>query len=325
MKISMMFHRSNPPEALPDYAQRAEAAGFDEVWVVEDLPFGGGISQAAIALAVTQKIQVGLGILPAVVRNPAYLAMEIATLARTYPGRFLPGIGHGVAHWIKQVGAFPSSQLAALEETTAAVRALLDGNTVIADGQHVHLDTVALEYPPDNAPPISLGVRGPKSLAVAGRVADGTILAEVSAPTYVKWARERIAESQRAAGRSEHHTMTVFTHCSVGPDPVAARDALRPMLAERFQLKRVGPQLEPSGIVPQLKALHERVGSDNLADNLPEEWLDQFAVCGSPEQCAASIRMLADAGADSVVLVPIAEPLAMMARLSETVLPLLRG
>ena len=110
-KIGIMFRREHRPEALPDFARRVEEVGFDELWVVEDCFYGSGIASAATALACTHSITVGLGIMPAVVRNPVFAAMEIATLARLYPGRFLPGLGHGVAEWMHQIGAFPKSQL----------------------------------------------------------------------------------------------------------------------------------------------------------------------------------------------------------------------
>lgn len=112
----------------------------------------GGISQAAVALASTEKMNVGLGIVPAVARNPAFTAMEFATLARMYPGRFLPGLGHGVAEWMDQVGARPTSWLSTLKETTEAVRTLLRGFEVSAEGRHIHLDSVRLDHPPAEAP-----------------------------------------------------------------------------------------------------------------------------------------------------------------------------
>ena len=123
--LGVMFRREHAPEDLPDFARRAEEAGFDELWVVEDCFYASGIASAAVALACTDSIRVGLGIMPAVVRNPVFAAMEVATLARLFPGRFLPGIGHGVARWMRQVGAFPRSQLQALEEVTLRLETMI--------------------------------------------------------------------------------------------------------------------------------------------------------------------------------------------------------
>jgi alkanesulfonate monooxygenase SsuD/methylene tetrahydromethanopterin reductase-like flavin-dependent oxidoreductase (luciferase family) len=71
--------------------------------------------------------------MPAVARNPVFTAMEIDTLARLYPDRFLAGLGHGVAHWMRQIGAFPKSQLAALEETAVTIREMLTGERLTID------------------------------------------------------------------------------------------------------------------------------------------------------------------------------------------------
>ncbi len=97
LRVGAMFRRSMEPEALPAYARRLEALGYDELWIVEDCFYAGGIASASAALAATERIAVGLGILPAVLRNPAAAAMDLAALARLFPGRTLPGFGHGVA------------------------------------------------------------------------------------------------------------------------------------------------------------------------------------------------------------------------------------
>ena len=147
-RLGIMFRREHAPEALPDFARRTEQAGFDELWVVEDCFYTSGIAAAATALACTQKITVGLGIMPAVVRNPVFAAMEIATLCRMYPGRFLPGIGHGVTGWMRQIGALPKSQLAALEEVTLTTAKLLAGEEVTFHGQYLNLPVPLLTLCP---------------------------------------------------------------------------------------------------------------------------------------------------------------------------------
>jgi alkanesulfonate monooxygenase SsuD/methylene tetrahydromethanopterin reductase-like flavin-dependent oxidoreductase (luciferase family) len=170
-----MFDSDRAPEELAAFAAGAEEAGADDLWVVEDLGWAGSISSATIALAATDHLRVGIGIAPAALRNPALLAMELATLARAYPGRLVPGLGHGVAEWMRQVGAEATSKLALLEETIVGVRALLGGETVSARGREVTIDGVRLVHPPAEVPPLVTGVVRPKSLELSGRVADGTI------------------------------------------------------------------------------------------------------------------------------------------------------
>ncbi len=306
-RMGIMFRREHAPEKLPDFARRAEDAGFDELWVVEDCFYGSGIASAAAALSVTSTITVGLGIMPAVARNPVFTAMEIATIARMFPGRFLPGLGHGMAHWMRQIGAFPKSQLNALEEVTIAVKRLLSGERLSYDGRHMQLDRAELVHPPDRIPSILLGVRGPKSLTLSGRVADGTILAEYASPAYVSWAREQIADGQRQAGRDSDHQLTVFAMACAGESAADARQQLRPLVSSAIVSGKVDMQLAPMGILPKLQAMRQSLEGQELLSAVPDSWIEQLTISGTPADWHASLAGLAAAGADSVVLVPIAE------------------
>lgn len=304
--IGIMYRREHPPEALPDFARHAEEAGFDEVWVVEDCFFGSGVASAAVALACTKSIKVGLGIMPAVVRNSVFTAMEIATLARIYPNRFHPGLGHGVGSWMKQIGAFPKSQLRALEEVTTAVRMLIAGKEYSFDGEYVKLDGTKLVHPPEQIPPISLGVIGPKSLELSGRVADGTILSEYSAPAYVSWAKEKIRQGQQENGRDQEHRLTVFNFACAGKSTEEARRELRPMVAEAMSFGNGNnPKFAAMGILDQVNEYKKTMEKKQLEKAVPDEWIDRLTVAGTPEDWEASITQLVDAGAQSVVLVPL--------------------
>jgi len=206
--LGMCFHRDEPAASIVARAQAAEAQGFDEFWVIEDCFFTAGVSLAATALAVTNNITVGLGIMPVVARNAAMSAMEIATLAELAPGRFHAGLGHGVQSWMKQMDAAVDSPLTVLEETIVAVQRLLAGERVSVDGRYVTLRDVQLDQPPSNKPLVSAGVRGPKSLAISGRVADGTVLADFVSADYVRWVREIVGPD---------HRLTVFASLACGP------------------------------------------------------------------------------------------------------------
>lgn len=302
--IGMMLRRELPPERMPELARRIEAAGFAELWLVEDYFFAGGIATATAALAATVSIPVGLGIVPAVTRNAAFMAMEFATLARLYPGRFLPGIGHGDGDSMRKIGAMPASQLAALEEVVVAVRSLLRGEEVDGRGRHVALDRVRLDFPPAPPPPVFTGVMGAKSLALSGRVADGTILAETASPAYVAWARQRIAAGAAAAGRAGPHRVTVYAWSMVDRDPAVARRALRPIVAEALASGIFAAQLGALGIAEAVATEVARAGADLTGAWLRDDWLDRLAVVGDAATCALAIGRLAAAGADAVVLVP---------------------
>lgn len=214
--IGAMIRREIPPGEVAAVARSLQHS-YDELWVVEDLPYAGGISQATVVLEVTESIRVGHGIAPAPFRNPAALAMEWATLAEMYPGRLIAGLGHGVQSWMAQVGERVASPLTLLEETIASVRSLLAGETVSYDGRYVQLDDVKLTYPPHTPPPVVAGVTGPRSLELSGAVADGTVLSEGLGPDDVGKARQLINRGRAAAGRTEPHLLSVFTGFYTGP------------------------------------------------------------------------------------------------------------
>jgi alkanesulfonate monooxygenase SsuD/methylene tetrahydromethanopterin reductase-like flavin-dependent oxidoreductase (luciferase family) len=267
--FGVMFRREWPAQELMGYARRVEERGLDELWVVEDLGFHGGFTQATAALAATTQITVGIGIAPAVVRNVAYASMEIATLAQMFPGRFHMGFGHGVDFWIESVGATPASWLGSLRETVIATTGLLEGDKVTFDGQHVHLDGVQLEHAAGVMPAISLGVRGPKSMALAAEVADGVIFAEWSGPKYLQQVRHQVGEEPK---------FTAFVQAS------ADVPAMEAMMREKMALPRFARQLAPYGSEPPL---------------------DELVVLGDPATWFDQAQKWVDAGASAVVFCPL--------------------
>jgi alkanesulfonate monooxygenase SsuD/methylene tetrahydromethanopterin reductase-like flavin-dependent oxidoreductase (luciferase family) len=268
--FGVMFRREWPAQELMTYARRVEERGLDELWVVEDLGFHGGFTQATAALAATTQITVGIGIAPAVVRNVAYCSMEIATLAQMFPGRFHMGFGHGVDFWIESVGAAPSSWMGALREVVLATTGLLQGDTVTMNGTTVHLDGVRLEHPAAVVPRISLGVRGPKSMALAAEVADGVIFAEWSGPRYLEQVRGQVGDEP---------TFIAFVQAS------ADVAAMEKMMQEKMALPRFAAQLAPYG-----------------AERPP---LEELVVVGPPESWFDQAQKWVDAGAATVVFCPL--------------------
>jgi alkanesulfonate monooxygenase SsuD/methylene tetrahydromethanopterin reductase-like flavin-dependent oxidoreductase (luciferase family) len=289
-----------PTESIAPLARSVEAHGLDEVWVCEDLGLNGGIAQSAIALGATERILVGHGIAPAAIRNVAYYAMEVASLCRAFPGRFLPGIGHGVPGWLTQVGAHPGRLLPCLSEVTETTGRLLRGETVTFRGEWLALDGVSLAHPPAQVPPISLGVRGPRGMDIAARVADGVILAEGSGPAYVRGVVERL---QRPA-----HRITVFAWFAIDDSTAPARERVRPTVAAALASDAWAAQV---GHLAPLGAT--------------DEVIRELTVSGDAGECAAAIRALRAAGASTVVLQPVHGTEAeQLDRVRSDLLPLLR-
>lgn len=325
--VGLVLGSALPPERLQPLAQAAEAQGFCEIWVSEDCFFTGGISSSAIALAATNELPVGLAVVSAVGRHPAVLAMEFSTLARAFPGRFMPTIGLGVPAWLRQMGLHPRSPLGAVRQTVTAVRALLTGQQLSEEDGLFTFQDVQLAYPVAGGLPLRLGVVGQKMLQLAGEVADGAVLSVLAGPKYVAWAREQIEAGARRAGKDgAAHDIATFAICCVDADGDRARAAVRPILA--FYLAAGGPNAltEAAGITEDLNDMLARGGAEIVEREMPDEWITGLAVAGTPAECAAAIQRLLDAGSDSVSLFPVPDEAAesVVDMVSSQVLPLIR-
>jgi 5,10-methylenetetrahydromethanopterin reductase len=302
--VGIMLPRDLPAHQIVPFAQKAERLGFDELWVVEDCFFRGGFTQAAVALASTRSIQVGIGILPTPVRNAAFTALEANTLAEIYPGRLQLGIGHGMPSWMQQVGARPASILTLLDEQLTALRTLLAGEQLEADGRYVQIHGARLESPATIAPPVFAGVRGPKSLAVAGRSADGTILAEPVTPEYLGAALDHI-------DASGPHRVVAYNVAAVDDDASVARERARPAL-EWIGEPDWAPHISPLPFAAEFASLREESSTRaEFIAALPNDWVDALALAGTPERVRSRIAELHTSGATSVVFIPVgSDPLA---------------
>ena len=299
----ILLHGSTPPADLIDLCRFVEDNNFSELWLSEDYFMLAGFSSVAIALQATRKIDVGLGIVSSVVRHPAVTAMEISTVAGAFPGRLHMGIGHGVPAWTKQMGLFPKSMLQAAKETVTSIRRLLDGETLSESG-HFHFDGVRLEHPVANVP-VYMGVTGPKSLALSGEIADGTILSALAGPKYVEWARQTTGKAALAAGVDRDHKLPTYVLFSISRNRNEARAIAR--AAAAFYLFAMGPTAltDAYSINDTLADMTDRGGAELVQKEMPEEWLDWLTICGEPDECAERINALYHAGSTSVILAPI--------------------
>ncbi|MFD4011350.1 LLM class flavin-dependent oxidoreductase [Streptomyces albidoflavus] len=239
--LGAVFRPQLPPERLRSVARAADAAGLEELWLWEDCFLASGVASTSAALAWTERLRVGAGLLPVPLRNVALTAMEAATLHRMFPGRAMLAVGHGVQPWMGQTGARVESPMTLLREYLHALRALLGGERLTVDGRYVRLDDVALDWPPTVPVPVHAGGLGPRTLRLTGEAADGTVL-DASVPADgVRRACALVAEGRAAAGRSGPHPVTVYLHVATGP---GARERLR---AEKERTGNTAPGLGVTG------------------------------------------------------------------------------
>jgi 5,10-methylenetetrahydromethanopterin reductase len=232
MKFSL---RLNNDLALAEYvalAQAAESAGFDQIWVSNDLFLRSApVILAAMAQATT-RIEIGTGIMNPYTVHPAELAMLAATMDELSGNRFNLGLAAGAGEFFKWVGIEQTAPLGTMRETITAVRSLLRGERVALAGRALQWsDEAYLRFTPPRITPIYVGAMGPKMLSLSGELADG-VLPLLFPPEHYFTVRPLIAagETKRDPALSPLD-IAACIWVSVAEDSAAARRVLAHKIA----------------------------------------------------------------------------------------------
>lgn len=200
-------HEQFQPEELVEHARLAEAAGFDFLVVsehfhpwVDDLGASGYAFATIAAMAqATNRVEIATGVTTPLFRyHPGVVAQAAATLDRISGGRFHLGVGTGENLNEGPLGyAFPkyAERAARMAEALEIMRRLLDGEKLTYDGEYYRCDRAKLYSPPIGRVPLWMAAGGPKSSALAARLADG-IITSVKDPAVT---RERVLDPAATA------------------------------------------------------------------------------------------------------------------------------
>ncbi len=175
----------SPPEIV-QYAQAAEAAGFDRVWVSDhyhpwqsvqgESPF---VWTVLGAIAATTQLRMTTAVTCPTFRiHPAILAQATATLATLAPGRFTFGVGAGEAlneHILGDAWPPVSIRHDRLQEAIEVIRRLWAGEIVTHEGRYFTVHNAKIWSRPDAPPPIYVSGFGEESTRLADAIGDGWI------------------------------------------------------------------------------------------------------------------------------------------------------
>ncbi|RME57408.1 MAG: LLM class flavin-dependent oxidoreductase, partial [Caldilineae bacterium] len=176
MKFSLRLNNDLPVQDYVRLAQAAEAAGFHQLWISNDLFLRSNLPIITAALQATSRLHVGAGILNPYTIHPAEMAMLAGTLDELSSNRFLLGVAAGAEEFLTWVGLEQDRPLTAMRETIQAVRRLLRGERASLAGRFLHWNEQAyLRFQPPRVTPIYLGAMGPRMLQLAGELADGAL------------------------------------------------------------------------------------------------------------------------------------------------------
>jgi 5,10-methylenetetrahydromethanopterin reductase len=176
MRFSIRLNNDHTLAEYVAFAQAAEVAGFDQLWVSNDLFLRSAPVILAVVAQATTRLEFGAGILNPYTIHPAEIATLAATLDELSGCRFNLGLAAGAGEFLKWVGIKQTAPLAAVRETVLAVRGLLAGERVACDGQFLHWSGEAyLRFTAPRVTPIYVGAMSPQMLALTGELADGAL------------------------------------------------------------------------------------------------------------------------------------------------------
>src|ERR1044071_8328559 len=155
-------------------ADRAEAAGFDSVWIGDSLTARARHEPLTLLAAIagrTRRVKLGTGVLLPALRNPVVLAHVIGTLDRVAEGRVILGVGiaadtPAIRREFAAVGVPWERRVGRFLETLEICRALWTRDGVSFSGKHFTLQDVTVEPKPHRrgGPPLWIGGSGPAAL-----------------------------------------------------------------------------------------------------------------------------------------------------------------
>jgi probable F420-dependent oxidoreductase len=224
-------HAAAPLLAL---AERAEALGYDSVWVGDSLlarPRHEPFTLLAAAAARTRRVALGTAVLLPALRNPVILAHQVATLDRIAEGRLILGVGvasdvPNIRAEFEAAGVPFEKRAARMLEGLRLCRALWRGEPVDWDGRWTVRQGVLGPTPHrPGGPPIWLAGSVPATIERVGRHFDGWFPNGPSPQDYAAtWTRMRAVA--REAGR-DPEALTGAAYLTLAVDEDAARAEAR--------------------------------------------------------------------------------------------------
>jgi 5,10-methylenetetrahydromethanopterin reductase len=292
-------------------AQHYEAAGFDRFGIADWRFYPDLFVEMTACLQATTRLQIESLVTDPFVRHPALTACAMATLDDLSRGRAVLGLGGGLeqpAFWAGE-RAHP---LEAVRDAVTICRAMFAGGSVTYHGKVISVAGAKLDFRPYRADlPILIAARGKRMIELAGELADIVHLAAFFMGLgHRREELERVARGAAKAGRrTGSFEIDITMPCSVSEDGRAARRAAtRPAAQgilwmagaekysrERGDWKRPDEFRVPDHVVEALAKWDFWTSPylpKELADQISDDVLDQFALAGTPEECAQRIRAI---------------------------------
>lgn len=315
-RIALYLQDSHDLRDGLDYVRYAEERGFEAVWQAESRLVRDAIVPMAAYAAVTEKIDVGSGVINNWTRNIGLLAATFLTLDDLAPGRIICGLGAWWDPLAKNVGIDRRKPLTAMRETVEVLRRLLNMETVTFHGEFHHVEGIELDVVHGRREPrdvrIMIGATGPKMMEMTGEIADGAVLNYCVPPEYNDMAMERLEAGVKKAGRTlDDIDRPQLVVCSVDHDHDKAIDTTRELLTQYLAqqphiAKASGVSMD---VVEEIQSIlgwpatHEQI---QAAKHLvPEDLIHRITASGTPDEARSKVQEYINHGATCPILYPV--------------------
>jgi 5,10-methylenetetrahydromethanopterin reductase len=297
--------------AILKLTQRAEELGYDSAWISEESWWSpDSVTYATLMVEETRKIRIGtMGSNP-YVRHPLSLALAFHTFGEIAGERGIVGISAGSEARLNKLGLKRTEPLATVRESIELMRRLSEGKPIEFDGQNIKVAGVNPSWIKNDLN-IYICANGPKMMELAGRVADGAVLAHFP-PSYTGWAMKHVKkgldESGRSRSRFEYAVQPiVFVNENRVDAFKAARDYFQFLpppiaLAEPSILDKCGFAENEVELIRG--AFREAFSSpaSKLPQGIIDKIVEKFAITGTPSEAITKIKEYEESGIDHVII-----------------------
>ncbi len=299
LKVGAMipnWYIGQPPTGpdISKYCSTAEELGFDSIWAIDRLfgpqPVLEPYTVLTWAAASTKRVRIGSTVILAALRNPVWMAKEIATLDYMSGGRVDLGISLGGTEQAYTSVGVPMKQRAGrLNEIVTVMKKLWKEDNITWQGKYYQLkEATILPKPVQASIPILIGAAADLGLARAGRIADGWIANAFSSPEQVKQRWQKVQEGARAAGRDPATlSCSKLLYLWVNDDEDKAK----------------------------------KTAFDFYQPQYPTINVMNFMACGPADKCAKFIQAYLDAGVTNIILGPTGLDIRQLERIKKEIVP----
>ena len=296
--FGLELHADCDADTVLTEIELGEKLGYDAIWLGDSQSIWREVYVLLGAAAkVTSRVRLGTGITNPVTRLPAVTASAITTLQELSGGRAVLGVARGGSS-VRTLGMKPAT-LAKLGQFVNQVRELCSGGPTVAPRSALGLSFGA----PQKCPPIIVAASGPKTLQLAGRIADGVIISAGTPSSGFQKAMGCIEAGLKERTLPKDNFQIIFMRdAAIHADRKKALAAVRPHVARNLLIY---PDVSEAATLAKKKLQAAYKNNEHMSpdgDLVPDELITDFAIAGTAADCQKQAIQLFEQGVDQLAI-----------------------